>query len=229
MSSLASLPLRQRKLAQTKHALLQAAVARLDHGTLDELEVRALCAEVGISQASFFNYFPRKSDLLVFFIQVWTLDMAWHALAGPTARSAYSAIARLFDMTAEAAAQHPGVMAEVLAAQARLRAPPEVEELTLAERVVAFPGREGIEGLPARGLDSLLPELLERAIKAAELPKHTDVMSATLGLSAIFLGVPVVWLRIDPHSLREVYRAQLAVYWEGLRHAPRRMRKAARK
>jgi AcrR family transcriptional regulator len=222
VSDLASLPLRQRKLAQTKHALLEAAVARLDTTTLEELEVRALCADVGISQASFFNYFPKKSDLLVFFVQVWSLDMAWHTLARPAARTARANITRLFDLTAEAAAAHPGVMAEVLAGQARMRAKPTLTELTLAERVVAFPGREAIADLPARGLDSLLPELLTRAVAGGELPPRTDVMRATLGLSAIFLGVPIAILRVDPHALRAAYRAQLAVYWRGLSARPRR-------
>lgn len=222
MPDLASLPLRQRKLAQTKHALLEAAVARLDDVPLEELEVRALCADVGISQASFFNYFAKKSDLLVFFVQVWTLDMAWHTLARPAARSARANLTRLFDLTAESGALHPGVMAEVLAGQARLREPPALTELTLAERVVAFPDREGIETLPARGLESLLPELLVRAIEGGELPPRTDVMRATLGLAAIFFGVPIAILRVDPRGLRAAYRAQLAVYWRGLSAPPSR-------
>lgn len=217
MLTLDDLPLRPRKFALTKVGLVNAAVERLDGCTLEELQVRELCSAVGISEASFFNYFPKKSDLLVSFVQLWTIDVAWHALMQlPAPATAREAIERIFRFTGDQAALHPGVMAEVLAAQARMVEPPRIEEVTLAERLAAFPGRSGIETVPARGLDSLLPELLSRAVKQKELPSGTDTRAAFLGLTAIFFGVPAVLRRIDPRLITPAYLQQLAIYWRGL-------------
>lgn len=221
MPTLDDLPLRPKKFAQTKLALLRAAVARLDRQPLEEVQVKDLCEDAGVSQASFFNYFPAKADLLVYFVQVWTLDVAWHAQAlGPEA-AAEARIRRIFAATAAQAAEHPGVMAEVLAGQARLTAPAKVEELTVAERLLAFPDRPGVESLPSRGLDSLLPELLAQAVARGELPRGTDVGAAFLGLAALFFGVPLALLRRAPGSVGQAYDAQLSVYWAGLLAAHR--------
>lgn len=225
MPTLDDIPLRPRKLALTKVRLLHAAVARLDRASLDELQVKDLCRDSDISEASFFNYFPKKSDLLVYFVQLWTLDVAWHALLSqPRPATSYEAIQRIFQVTGTQAAEHPGVMGEVLAAQARLTEAPPLVEISLAERLAAFPGREGIETLEVRGLDSLFPELLAQAAKRGELPKQTDVRGAFLGLAAIFFGVPIALRRLDPRAIPRAYLQQLATYWAGLRAPPPRRR-----
>jgi AcrR family transcriptional regulator len=217
MNGFGEIPLRSRKFARTKVGLLQAAMARLDACTLEELQVRDLCDAVQISQASFFNYFPRKSDLLVYFVQMWSIEVAWHVLvADSRPLSARAAIAHIFELTAKQAAEHPGVLAEVMAEQARLREPPKLIEITLAERLLAFPDMPGIDTAPARGLDSLLPELLRRAVKQGELPKSTKIDDAFLGLSALFFGIPMILRRIDPRSVGPAYRAQFDLYWTGL-------------
>lgn len=217
MPTLASLPLRPRKQAVTRLALLEAALDQLERaGGLEAVAVRDLCAAAGISEASFFNYFPQKSDLLVHFVQLWSLDLAWqvHALAPST--TAREAIETIFVATAHDAKRRPRVMAEVLAHQARMTEAPRQGELTLADRLAAFPDRPGIEELPSLGLDGLLPPLIERAIARGELPATLDRQAAFVGLAALFLGVPTILLRIDPALVEPVYRQQLAIYWAGL-------------
>src|SRR5688572_15292458 len=71
--------LRERKFARTKLALMQAALERMRTKKLDEVPVKELCDEVQVSEATFFNYFPKKSDLLHYLIKVWTIEVAWQA------------------------------------------------------------------------------------------------------------------------------------------------------
>jgi hypothetical protein len=75
-------PLRQRKYARTKLALMNAALERLKDKSLEEISVRELCEEAEVSEATFFNYFPSKTDLLVYFVQLWTIEAGWHAHSG---------------------------------------------------------------------------------------------------------------------------------------------------
>lgn len=220
MTRLQDLPLRQRKQAQTRLALLHAVLARLDGTrTLEDINVRELCAEASISEASFFNYFPKKTDLLEYFIRLWSLELAWrvrHELADKTAREAIEAI---FTSTARQSGEHPGVMAEIIAFQAR-QTEPEGMELELADRLAAYPDRPGIEDVPAIGLDGLLPQLIARAIDRGELPASTDRTAALLALTSVFFGVPLILQRQAPALIEPVYRQQLALVWAGLAHAP---------
>jgi AcrR family transcriptional regulator len=224
--ALADIPLRPRKIAQTRAALLRAVLARLD-GTraLEEINVRELCNEAAISEASFFNYFPKKIDLLVFFIRLWSLDLAWrihHELAAVSARKA---LEEILVATARAMRMHPGVMPEIIAFLARSTTIP-VGDLELADRLVAYPDRDGIETVPATGLSGLLPPLIARAIREGELPATTDRKTALLSLTSVFFGVPLMLWRRDPDGVEHAYRRQLAVAWAGLQAAPRMSRRS---
>lgn len=217
MSSALKLPLRARKFAQTKLALLHALVERLDERALDEIPVKELYEAANISEASFFNYFARKADIIVYFVQLWSLDLAWQVQQGGLERTAFEAIEAIFTATARQIREHPGVMREILAHQARLTSQPSLPELTLAERSVAYPDRPGIETIPAAGLDSLLPPLVAQAIAAGELPPATDPTAAFLGLAAMFFGVPMCLCRTVPDHVEAAYRQQLSLYWNGLK------------
>lgn len=224
--TLDELPLRARKQARTRLALVDAALARLAGPTiagtpsLDDLAVKELCAAAGISEASFFNYFPQKSDLLVYFVQLWSLELAGRVHALPAGTPARAAIEDIFVATARQARERPRVMAELLAHQARLAAPPDVAELPLVDRLTAFPDRPELARLPSVGLDGLLPPLLARAVAEGALPAHVDRQAAFLGLAALFVGIPTLVLRIDPALVEPAYRAQLALYWAGLAATP---------
>ena len=94
---------RDRKLAQTRLALLTALRERLAERPLEEINVRELAEAADVSEATFYNHFPTKTDLAVYFVQLWSVDAGWHAAAadrhGP--RAAFTAI---FDATAADAA-----------------------------------------------------------------------------------------------------------------------------
>jgi AcrR family transcriptional regulator len=219
MKMLSELPLRQRKQAQTKLAILRATLERLDDRPLEAIPTRELCEAANISEATFFNYFPKKSDIVVFYIQYWSLDLGWKVANGAPDASAFEAIEFAFLDTARQLKQHPGIMREIIAFQARLPHPLEAPPMTVAERVVAFPERAGIDTVPAAGLDSLLPPLIERAKQSGELPRTIDTMAAFLGLASLFFGV-FLCLAQDPSiDLVEAYRSQLKLYWAGLEAA----------
>ena len=139
MDRFEDLPLRQRKLARTRLALLGALTAQLETQTYEAVRIKDLCAAADISEASFFNYFERKEDLLVYFVQIWSLSVGWHAQRVLAERGALAAIEDVFCRTAADIAAHPRVMAEVIAFQARMEGAPAVRDPALAERLCAYP------------------------------------------------------------------------------------------
>ncbi len=210
------LPLRARKRARTRLALLDALLSRIGPRGIDQIPVKELCAEVEISEVTFFKYFPAKSDLLTYFIQLWTIEMAWHASQAAQAQgSGLEAIGEIFARTAQDAARNIDIMLEIIAHQARMPKDLVLPGVSTAERLLRFPDLAGVETLPSEGLEAILPRFLQVAIGKRELPPSSDIASLTLALSCIFFGVPLCVGRHDPAAIAPLYRQQLALVWAG--------------
>lgn len=216
----AELSRRERKLAQTRLGLLEALLARLAERPLEAIAVRELCDAVDISEASFFNHFPSKHDLLVYYVQLWSLEAAWHArqaaCEGPRA-----AIEAVFRFTGKEAARHPRVMAEVIAFQARMAEAPRPRELTRAERILAFPDRPGIEAIEVLGIEEVLRPYVRQAIAGGALSCALEPRTVMLSLASVFFGVPLLVGPRSPRTIEKAYLQQLEIVWQGLEHFAR--------
>ena len=104
--------LRERKFARTRLKLAHALVKRLEHATLEEVVVRDLCEDTEVSEATFFNYFPRKVDLLDYYTQLWMLELGWRC--GRSEAKGVAAITVSFDFMAAAFQKQAGVMSEII-------------------------------------------------------------------------------------------------------------------
>lgn len=206
---------RERKQAQTRLDLLSALRVGLADRPLEDIGVRELADAADVSEATFYNYFPTKADLAIYFVQVWSIDVGWHAAAAQ-ARGPRAAITAIFDATAHAIAASPRVMGELIAVQARMGGKVAPAPLSALEKRLAFPDRAGIEALDSIGLDGLLPPYLAAARECGELPADVDGDAALLALVSVFFGVPLLLARRAPARVAAAYRQQLAIVWAGL-------------
>lgn len=216
----ARIPLRERKFYQTRLRLARALRERLDRVSLDELNVRDLCEEVEVSEATFFNYFPRKTDLLTYLGQLWSVELAWHgrqALA--RGERGLTAVQRVFEQAARQFQAAPGVAGELIAWQARARVRHTPEPLSVNERRLAFPDQAGIESLADQSLEQALVAALQRAVDQGELPRNTHLPIVMTALLSIFHGVPLALRLGQPSGIGAMYRQQLAILWGGVRQA----------
>lgn len=216
---LADFPLRERKRAQTRVALVEALVSRLGAQPLEAIQISELAAQVGVSQATVFNYFPTKGHILARYVQLWSLEVS--ALARRIEaehRSALRAIEALFVATAEQSEGRPRLLLEIIAHQARRPADFVLESVELVERLT-FLGDdvEAPEALSDRGLGEILPRLVGAAVARGELPPSTDVGQVTVAVAAVFFGVALITDRECPGALAERYRDQLTLIWAGAR------------
>ncbi len=217
-----AIPLRERKFARTKMALLEAALERMKEKSLADITVRELCDAAEVSEATFFNYFKKKDDLLRYFIQIWTLEVQLVAdqRAGEDGGLAY--VEAIFAHTAERIAENPRVMLEIIGHMA-LHGDPEAWEcehvaLTFAERVQAFPElTDAAVTANECEIDAMFRSAVERAIAKKELPEKIDVDLSVGTLISLFFGTPLWGTRIRPQDIGATYAAQLTTLWEGLR------------
>ncbi|VAW86587.1 hypothetical protein MNBD_GAMMA17-227 [hydrothermal vent metagenome] len=226
MAAKPKIPLRERKYARTKLALVNATIQRLEATPMEEITVNSLCDDIEISEATFFNYFAKKGDLLDYYMQLWTLEIAWKIRN--SGQSGIAAIDTLFATAAQQFQQHPGLMGEVLARLARLREKSAPQPIGRAERHRAFEkviteeNASEIEALNVSGLDALLVSALQQAISKGELPSNTHVPTAMLGLVSLFYGIPLLLRMGNPDIIPVSYRQQLAIFWQGMRAASQR-------
>lgn len=217
-AKLNAIPLRARKRARTRIALVEALLNRLAHHSLEEIQVSELAADAEISQATFFNYFPTKADLLTHFIQLWSLQVGDLARTVEAEHdSALAAIEALLVSTAEQTSAAPRVMLEIIVHQARNLPGTWPHPIEPAERMLFLPDAEHVEDLPDTGLGGIIPDLLTKAAKRGELPQSTNIEQLSLAVGSAFFGVPLLVGAQHPGAVADLQRAQLHLLWAGAR------------
>jgi AcrR family transcriptional regulator len=211
--------LRQRKYARTRLALARVLADALGTEAFDGIPVKRLCRAAEVSEATFFNYFPRKQDLMSYLAHLWVLELGWQVQRAAAETAGLAVVDRLFAEVARTCERRPGVLAELLAWIARggvLNSELDVSEL---EKQLAFPELQGIEATPIKGIDAWLLPHLEAAVTRGELPENTLLPLLLNTLLSLLFGVPLTLLAADPARIAPVYRQQLAVVLAGTRAA----------
>lgn len=62
----------------------------------------------------------------------------------------------------------------------------------MGERLLAYPDIDGVDDIPAAGLEVVLPPLIQAAIEKRELSRRTDPQQVPLTSAAIFVGTALV-------------------------------------
>ncbi|MHC5065163.1 MAG: TetR/AcrR family transcriptional regulator [Planctomycetota bacterium] len=211
IESFVELPLRARKAAQTKADLFLACQEALRESSFQYIRVADLCAEVGISEPTFFKYYEKKSDLLVYCIMLWGIEIHWNLRRMAKDHSARACCEWLFADMASRGRKHPRLVAEILGRQARRETPPKFLQVSMAERLLHFPRHPGIEDCPAEGVVGIFGSLIDRALQNGELPKKTDPDALRVSLISILWGVAILYVSQNPRKIAPEYRRQLAM------------------
>lgn len=220
----AKIPLRERKFIKTRLQLARALREQLEKTALDDLNVRDLCEQVEVSEATFFNYFPKKTDLLAYVSQLWSVELAWQgqqllAQGG----QGLAVVQAVFERAARQFQAAPGAAGELIAWQARTRVRQAPAPLAPSELRLAYPEHAGIETMTDQSLEQVLANGLQRGIDQGELPRNAHLATVMVGLVSIFYGVPLALRLGNPAGIGAMYRQQLTIFWSGLRQvaAPR--------
>jgi AcrR family transcriptional regulator len=209
--------LRERKFARTRLALAEVVTHHLENAPLEALSVKSLCERAQISEATFFNYFPKKEDIVVYLDKLWSLELNWYGLQVAGQQKGLPVIEALFRYAAIQIQKKPGLMGEIIAYQARERTRSPRPEITPAERAMAFRDLAGIEETGQDSLELVLRKALQQAVDQGDLPQNTLIPAAMVGLVSIFYGVPLAIQHTNPANIGPMYRQQLTLLWAGLR------------
>ncbi|MDX2471640.1 MAG: TetR/AcrR family transcriptional regulator [SAR324 cluster bacterium] len=205
-----ALPQRQKKFAKTKIALLQAFTKELTTKNLASIFIKDLCLEAEVSEPTFYNYFTSKQHILLYYIQVWSIEMGILAHSLEAKQSSNLQVIRdIFTTTYKDMVANPQITLEVIAFEASTRESVRPHEITLAEKWLYFPKDDAVEKILGMGLKGLLPPLIKKAVDSGELPRDTDQKLLFLLLCSLFFGTSLILIKNNPDKLPELIASEL--------------------
>lgn len=209
--------LRERKYAKTKNIILDIFTEKLKKQLIEEVSIKDICIEAQISEGTFYNYFPKKTDILVLFIAQWSIKARWLAdKKFAETGSGLRAIDEIFAFTADEMQRRGPVMFEVISFLSRMRTTPPVEDISMAEKLVAFPDMMGIEKVKAQNLVDMAKFFLDKAIANRELPKNVNMEKLQLGIRTIFFGAPLALTQAHVKKVGFVYQNSMDMLWSSI-------------
>jgi AcrR family transcriptional regulator len=207
--------LRERKHAKTKVALTMAFVERLKSARLDDISIKEVCDSVDVSEATFYNYFPAKIDLIYYYQQLMDLKIIWETQKRAKRDSFLDRIDVMVDVLVKEL-NHPYLIYELFSIFVGQKVKPKHIDIPRAERLYAFPKSKGIEDIPVMSLEDFLYSNLKEAVQHGELPRDVDLSDTMIFLLTIIIGVPLAISYDKFNTLGAYYKKQLSFLWKGL-------------
>ena len=217
MSKLKNVTLREQKAAQTKIAIIKSVQSKLNEKSLAEISVKEICDDVLISEGTFFNYFPKKSDILTAFIQFWSVEILWIAKVKYQIQSGLGIIEKVLEETGKQLVEGPNIMREIISMMAIAPSEMKFDKLTPVEKKIAFPDCGGIESIDDDQLNTVFYDNIMLAIEQGELPPDTNPVSAMVNILSIFFGIPLMLKDEFQPMIPDAYKEQFQYFLKAFR------------
>ncbi|MCD4781763.1 MAG: TetR/AcrR family transcriptional regulator [Candidatus Omnitrophica bacterium] len=207
--------LREKKYAKTKIAVMNEFITRLQTQRFHDISIKDVCDQVEVSEATFYNYFPQKVDLIIYFKQLFAIKTIWLVQKKGHQLGAVDQIHLLFSIIAE---EMPGsnMFYEFISICVGEHFRHEALEISIAERYYAFSECPGIEDIPAMTFEIYLLQIIVQAVKEKSINTKLKAEEILIGLMAILVGIPMTIEEEDFECLGKHYKKQLAVYLKGV-------------
>jgi AcrR family transcriptional regulator len=206
--------LRRAKAARLKISILEHTLKLVGRKSFDDLHVEDICAKVKISKVTFFNYFPQKEDVLLYYFRIWCLHRAVELRDKP--REGVAGMYYLFEKLSEDCESHPGVILSLIGYLADLKRPPKPFPVKLEEKQLLYADRADIAHVEILSVDQLFEKFALEAIFRKEITRTSSTRELTNLLSSVFYGVVVSTHVHQQVQLRFYFRRTLDMLLKGL-------------
>lgn len=205
-------PLREKKHARTKIALMKAFIGRLRNCRFEDISIRDVCKSAEISEGTFFNYFPEKIDVITCYVNLMTMKVIWKARQKIPKGKYIALINAFFEEQADEFARI-NIKYELISIIVVQHEKPKKAAISDIEKHLFFPDLAGIEDIAPLLIDEFFRECLEGAQKNGELPKSVNIDNALVSLLTIMVGTMIAVKFRDVKSVKYHYLRQLQILW----------------
>jgi len=200
-----SLSLREKKYATQKLKILDSFDEKLKSKALVDISVKEICKELEISEMTFFNYFGSKKEVLIYFIELWSLEMQELIKDAKPLEAIYL----IFEQTAKTIEKNPNLFMEIVASMALQGMAKKEISIGKAERILRF-GKDvpyEVGGFP----DIVLP-----LIEKLSIPKEKHFFVYTSLFNTLFT-TPLLMKCDNFKKLYSHYNEQLNFIFKGIK------------
>jgi len=179
------IPLRELKKAKNKIALYEAALSLMEDRMFSQVMLEDICKRAEISKVTFFKFYQRKEDVLIYFMRVWLTERIIEI--DNQGKKGFQAFRHLLLHIAEENKVRPGMMPSLISFLAEQNMQPCMPELSAAEVSLLFPGHQE-EGSQSPNMFALFLRFMEEEEQSGNLNKHLTLEQAVQICFTIFYG-----------------------------------------
>jgi AcrR family transcriptional regulator len=208
--------LRERKHANTKIAIMNVFIKRLEKTRFDDISVRQICKDADVSEGTFFNYFPEKIDIINYYMHLKFLKIVWMARRDVSEDKYLPLIDAVFERMGEELLNFENIVYQLVALMIVQQSRPKTMAVSNLERQIYLSDCEGIENIKAMLPDDFFSVCLRKAVGNHELPRDVKIDDLQVSLMTI-LGGTLLAAKFAANKDRVYhYRRQLHFLWNGL-------------
>jgi len=200
------LTLREKKYATQKLKILDAFDEKLKSKSLTDISVKEIARELEISEMTFFNYFGSKKEVLIYFIELWSLQMQFYI----DGKEPKEAIYLIFENTAKIIEENHNLFMEIVASMALHGMAKKDITISKAERIIRF-------GVDAEYKEGGFQDLIIPLLGKMCFP-NSEIQFIYTALFNICFGTPLLMKCPEFRSLKEHYFEQIDYILKGLKN-----------
>ena len=205
-----SISLRQKKMMKTKHALAMAFIEKLKEQKFDTISIKDICAQTDVSEATFFNYFPQKVDVIAYLLKAKIFKTVWTVRSLQKNMPFTRRVEKTFELFAEEI-KHPYVFFEVFSMIAMNKAQIEAFSISCEELQYIYPDCTCEEKIRTISIHDFFEELIDDARN--EIPKTLCKHDFAQFLLTILTGVPLSIPVSEFPNITQIYHNHLSILW----------------
>jgi len=179
------IPLRELKKAKTKIALYEAGLSFTQNRMFKDVLLDDVCRMAGVSRVTFFKFFSKKEDLLVYYMRVWLtrriIEIGSRKLRG------FDAMRLILRNIADDTRSNEGIMPSLIAFLSEMNMHCSMPKLSEAEVMLLFPGNEEA-GAKSPDMFALFSQCMNEAREDATLRPEIETEAAVSFLFSTFYG-----------------------------------------
>ncbi len=208
--------LRERKSAKTRARLGVLFLREISKRGFSGVNIADICRKADISEATFYNYFPKKTDILCYSSGIFMLKAIWEI---KNSRKKLNTLNLLVEICGKIfKSVNMRTFYEITSIMIAERVfPRDYPPLSVLERLYALPRCRGIESIKETSLEDLFFYAVKRGIKRKELPPGINPRDVVLGVLSVFIGVPLSSDFKDFGQLEKIYKKQFSLLFRGFR------------
>jgi len=180
------IPLREIKKAKSKISIYKASLELIEKNTFKEIRLEEICEKAEVSKVTFFKFFSRKEEVLVYFMRVWLDERIIELKRNP--KRGLAAIRLFLQSVANGAKRKPGLMLSLISFLSEEKMHPNMPLLSDAEIHILYPGSEDLINREAPNLGVLFHQFITEAKEDGEITVDLPAEELVKIMFGIFYG-----------------------------------------